>query len=156
MRDWVADDRPRNRAGNVSRGVAGNTLRQASLPCLDTKMSCLAPSVDCPWSLVAYGCFLTLVDNSKVFPTLRAVLDRRRAEDTRLDKVPGRSVKDRDASGTGKDLAKSSHPHARGAKPDPFTEGNRRWPQRLDQKYTAQIGWQQANEENSRGRPSVA
>ena len=73
----MAGQRARARTGNVLQGVSDNTLRQASLPCLDTKISCLAPSVVYPLesqALVARFCVSS--STSKYFRTAPPTFDR--------------------------------------------------------------------------------
>ena len=115
-RNRMAEQRTRGRAATVSQGVAGNTRRHASLPCLDRKNSWLAPSVVSRESLIARGSFLCAFEDSKVVPNRPAHLRRTGAECTQYTKCPGRSPEDRDASRSGKNLAKSFHPHAAGVR----------------------------------------
>ena len=136
----------RTRAGNVLQGASGNARRQASLPCLDTKISCLAPSVVYPlYRRFVVTCFCVSSSTPKYFRTFSHAFDRSPSSacsyTTRLERSP----EGRDASKTGKDLAKSSHPHATGARNQTFTGGNCRGTRQLDQKYTPLIRKQHAN-----------
>src|SRR5690242_8232187 len=65
-KDWLAERRTRARAALVSQGVAGNARRHASLPCLDRKISWLAPLVVSLESLVARGAVVCAVEDSKL------------------------------------------------------------------------------------------
>ena len=89
-RNRTAGHPTRTRAGNVLQGVSGNTLRQASLPCLDTKISYSAPLVVYPlnlWLLVACVCVSS--STSKYFRTALRAFDPHPVERMQLHHGPG-------------------------------------------------------------------
>ena len=108
------------RHGFARRCWQGAPPRVIAVPRQEDRMS--GPLGRLPYeSLVARGSFLRRRELQRRSETRLRAFGRRRAENTQLHAVPGRSRNDRDALRTGKDLAKSSHPQATGvAKPGPF------------------------------------